>query len=361
MTERIAELEEQWFDPVDEADQEAERVAEIARLRRELNRLEGAGEKKPKPEQRSVLDEITSLREQMEGMSRDQRVEARFRLKKMRAERIADLETQMDKFDPIDDADQVKEARTELIGLKRDRLEELKQEMDRFDPIDEANQIEEGKAEMERLLDDLKQLEEKEKTTIVPFELKSVEGFGSAVRASTRGLWSGAFDSADFTDSMISAIIRYLNEAWAEGTKECGIKEDELTSQEISARDQLITSQFPHVRGFADDIVAGSKANGGKLGPQLQRGSVWVHRYEEAKNQAKSMACGNRKLKWTLGEAEHCTTCLKLSGKVKRGSQWNDAGIYPQMRSLECRGYRCQCSLVPTDDPMSKGPFPSIP
>lgn len=194
-----------------------------------------------------------------------------------------------------------------------------------------------------------------------PFELKTQSDFGLAVRAEIRGLWSGQRAEFAFVDGMISTIQRQLRLAWAEGAKECGVSEDELTAQEISARDQLITSQFPHLPAFADDIVAGSKANGGKLGPLLSRGSVWVNRYEEARNKAKQMACGDRKLKWVLGEAEHCSSCLKLSGKVKRGSQWSSAGIAPQIRALECGGWRCQCALVATDDPMSKGPLPRLP
>ncbi len=193
-----------------------------------------------------------------------------------------------------------------------------------------------------------------------PFELKTQSDFRLSVRAAIRGLWIGG-ESFDFVDSMILSIRRQLQLAWIEGAKECGVGEGEFTAQELSARDQLITSQFPHLPAFADDIVAGSKAKGGKLGPLLSRGSMWVNRYDEARNQAKQMACGDKKLKWVLGETEHCSTCLKLADKVKRASQWTAAGIYPQMKALACGGYRCGCGFKPTDDPMSKGPLPSIP
>ncbi len=193
-----------------------------------------------------------------------------------------------------------------------------------------------------------------------PFELKTQSDFGLSVRAAIRGLWIGG-ESFDFVDSMILSIRRQLQLAWSEGAKECGVGKDELTAQELSAREQLITSQFAYLPAFADDIVAGSKANGGKLGPLLSRGSVWINRYDEARNQAKQMACGDKKLKWVLGPTEHCSSCLKLSGKVKRGSQWESAGIAPQIRALECGGWRCACTLVATDDPMSKGPLPRLP
>ena len=88
---------------------------------------------------------------------------------------------------------------------------------------------------------------------------------------------------------------------------------------------------------------------------------MWTNRYTEVMNTAKVMAGGDRKLKWVLGPTEHCSSCMKLAGKVKRGSMWVASGIQPQSRSLECGGYNCQCSLQPTTDRASPGRLPSIP
>jgi hypothetical protein len=88
---------------------------------------------------------------------------------------------------------------------------------------------------------------------------------------------------------------------------------------------------------------------------------MWINRYTEVVNTAKIMAGADRKLKWVLGPTEHCSSCLKLAGKVKRGSVWIASGIQPQSRSLECGGFNCQCSLQPTTDRASAGRLPSIP
>ncbi len=88
---------------------------------------------------------------------------------------------------------------------------------------------------------------------------------------------------------------------------------------------------------------------------------MWINRYTEVVNTAKTMACANQKLKWVLGDTDHCNSCLSLSGKVKRGKFWLSSGILPQSRQLECGGFNCQCSLQQTDDPVSRGPLPRLP
>lgn len=162
----------------------------------------------------------------------------------------------------------------------------------------------------------------------------------------------------------MSAIERYLKEAWLAGALECGLQEDEQSDEERSAMYNLISNQFGHLGAFAAAIVNESKTEGGKLGPLLDRGEMWVGRYQQAFEQGKAMACADRKLKWTLGEAEHCSSCVKLSGKVKRASFWSTSGILPRVAGcsyLDCHGYNCACTLEPTDEPMTRGRMPSLP
>jgi len=53
---------------------------------------------------------------------------------------------------------------------------------------------------------------------------------------------------------------------------------------------------------------------------------------------------------WELGPTkEHCTDCLYLSGTVLTASEWIQTGVAPQSPDLECNGFRCMCSLVPTE------------
>ena len=88
---------------------------------------------------------------------------------------------------------------------------------------------------------------------------------------------------------------------------------------------------------------------------------MWINTYRDVVNTAKLMAGANVKLIWVLGPTDHCSSCLKLAGKVKRKREWLSAGIQPQSRALECGGFNCQCSLQPTSERASPGRLPSLP
>ena len=188
--------------------------------------------------------------------------------------------------------------------------------------------------------------------------------YRSGLRAAIRGLWSGVLDRQQFWDAMSSAIHRGLMGAWYTGAADCGIAPDELSAQEQQALQAAIDYEHLWIGRLANDVEAGSKANGGQLSPLFSRLEVWIGRWEGVVSKARVMACGDRKLRWTLGPTEHCSSCMKLDGKVKRASFWNDMGILPRVHGawyLDCQGFRCQCELLPTDEPLSKGRFPSLP
>lgn len=188
----------------------------------------------------------------------------------------------------------------------------------------------------------------------------AISNYRSVLRSAVRGLWSGAIDAGQFDENMRLAISRYLTEAFAAGAKECGIKMDELTVDEQLVLADILTAETAFVAGFATAIEEGSRANDGKLTPLFTRLEMWVNRYNDVKNQAKTLICGDLKYRWQLGPTEHCVDCAKLSGRVYRGSVWQKYGILPQSHDLACGGWRCQCSLVVTDEPITKGRPPKL-
>lgn len=184
--------------------------------------------------------------------------------------------------------------------------------------------------------------------------------FGKGIRDATRGLWTGHMDTFGFMDAMMASIRRQLALAWYEGAAEVGIRPDEMTAGELRALENMINGQFAHLGGFADAIMAGSKANKGLLRPQIARGRMWVSRWDEAKRMGRMMAASDAKQLWVLGPTlAHCSTCLKMENKVKRASQWIAHGVLPKSPVLRCGGFNCKCDLVPTDLPMSKGRLPA--
>lgn len=194
---------------------------------------------------------------------------------------------------------------------------------------------------------------------------ETLVGYRMNIRAAVRGLWTGHLDYEQFFDNMMGAIRRGFTQAWYQGAKECGIAPNELKPEERLALEAAINSEMQFIDGLGSYVEANSKANKGKLGRSFARTKAWINRYNSLRNQAKLSACGDKKLTWHLGATEkHCRSCLALAGKTKRASQWKAAGIQPQNApndKLECGGYLCDCRLEPSDEPMSKGPFPRLP
>ena len=186
--------------------------------------------------------------------------------------------------------------------------------------------------------------------------------FRRNLRASVRGLWTGAMTKRQSLRVFRGAIERSIERAWNEGAAECGIQPDDMTVEELTKRDEFIFEQNDFATGFIDTVADQSKTNGGKLTPLFQRAEIWVNQYNSAKEQSKTLACGNLKLVWKVGRTEHCKTCLALNGQVRRASFWQN-NVVPRNApnsKLICGGWRCQCTLSKTDLPLSRGRLPRL-
>ncbi len=191
-----------------------------------------------------------------------------------------------------------------------------------------------------------------------------IDDFALSLRASVRGLWSGRRDLFGFVDNMVSILNRHLENAWREGAAEGGIRPDERTPEETERLNAFVNGQIVFVPRLGEFIQENSNAEGGLLRTSLTRLSPWVNRYNEVKAIATQMACGDLKQMWVLGVAEHCKTCLKLAGRVMRGSQWAKLDVHPQDTrpgKLDCRGFNCKCRFVETDKRATPGRLPRLP
>lgn len=188
-----------------------------------------------------------------------------------------------------------------------------------------------------------------------------IDSFRSAIRSAIRGLWSGSIDSFGFYEMLYAAIRIGFSRAWQEGMGQCGVGISEITSEEQLRLDSEINSQFQYMWGFSNTITGNSRALGGRLGPLLERGELWVARYDMIRAIASQMACSDKKLKWIMNPLkEHCSSCLKLNGRVYRASIWKKYNLYPKMSRLACRGFRCGCKFEVTNDPITRGRPPQI-
>ncbi len=190
----------------------------------------------------------------------------------------------------------------------------------------------------------------------------SLSTYRTSIRAAFRNGWQGA-SPLEVADQMYSAVRRGFENAFAEGSKACGILVDERTKEEQDRLNLLIGDNFQYVGQLADWLYQHRQSEGFKFSDVLPRAELWINRYEEVKGIATSMSCQNTKLRWILSGGESCRTCIKLSGRVHRASVWAAHNIAPRMvtNKLRCGGYRCRCSWIQTDEPATKGRFPNLP
>lgn len=192
----------------------------------------------------------------------------------------------------------------------------------------------------------------------------SIAAYRADLRAIGRGAWLGVWRQDQLFDLLFNAIDRGLTRAWTEGAKQVGIAADEITPAEQLVLSGVIFNEYDKVGGLIALLNTNTKKDGHKLGTIFARLELWVNRYKDVVNRAKVEGEKDPKLKWSLGPTKnHCYTCGRLSGKIKRASWWRD-NVMPQQPpnpSLECGGWKCGCGLEPTDEPMSRGRMPNVP
>ena len=103
-----------------------------------------------------------------------------------------------------------------------------------------------------------------------------------------------------------------------------------------------------------------SQARGGSLSSLLSRMESWALRWKEAHSLAllhgAVLLKKGRLVQWIRGNTKiPCSDCLRYEGKIYPAAEWLAVGAVPQSRSLACRGYRCQCRLIPSKGPASSG------
>ena len=180
-----------------------------------------------------------------------------------------------------------------------------------------------------------------------------------------RDLYEGKITRDQFIDSMASLIESQLRRAWNEGMRNNDLDpQKDMTAEWEQEYQNLVLDQFNYIESYADDILAGKENNSG-VAEFRSRAQLWANRYNETVSIAEVVTAGKGdKLQWQLGATEeHCDSCLRLNGIVAYASEWEELGVYPQNAPndlLECGGWRCDCSLVPTDKRRSPDAYGTI-
>lgn len=185
-------------------------------------------------------------------------------------------------------------------------------------------------------------------------EVKTEEAYYRQVWNRILELYRGQIDSGEFVDAMAGIIEEQLTKAFREALRDNDM-DAEMVKEEpyASALEDMILNEFDFVDGLGSDVQAAAEAGTGFEAFQA-RAQMWSNRYKDAYNQANALIASEEgmNLVWIFGDTDHCSTCQQLNGIVAKASVWDELGVKPQQPPndvLECGGYRCQCSLEPTD------------
>jgi hypothetical protein len=198
--------------------------------------------------------------------------------------------------------------------------------------------------------------------TLAALEMDGIktEGYFDRVLWQTVRDFYNSGDATAFLDKMIATIRQQLTRAWREGARDMGVEPSEMTAEDLLELERIISSEYEHVIGLAEDIIQ-ARVNGEGYDKFRDRVGLWANRYTDVVNQARVWFGKRQKLKWVLGKTEeHCQTCAALNGMVAYAYEWERAGIHPQQPPnavLECQGWNCDCQLVPTTERRSYGVF----
>ena len=119
---------------------------------------------------------------------------------------------------------------------------------------------------------------------------------------------------------------------------------DKIKDLNVDLVRKLILDSEAELKGISFDSI---KERSKSLASRLKS---WGNALRESFNKGRIFGKEEMKLEWRLGQTEeHCKDCLAQHGKVRTNTEWQQlagVGIYCQSRLLECKGYKCDCSMT---------------
>ena len=191
-------------------------------------------------------------------------------------------------------------------------------------------------------------------------EVKTVDYYFRALRGLIQAVYNNIM-GGEFIDIMANLIQGQLTRAFQFALDEVGSDWFPELQTELDA---MIASEYTFVDQLFRDIID-ARMDGTGIDPLLARAQIWANRWNDAYNTAKLMiqSLFGERLMWVYGAAEHCDECLSLNGIVAFAKEWQELGVRPQSPPnalLTCGGWRCKCSLVPTNQRRSPNAFVTI-
>lgn len=146
----------------------------------------------------------------------------------------------------------------------------------------------------------------------------------------------GIISEQELTDNVLQATEVYTMALFLAGANR---SITDLTPADL----QALNTQYEINNSSIDNLIIAAVAG---VGVNASLG-LWVNSLGRIREVGKLFQIGDPVLRWVLGKADHCDTCVSLNGTEMRKSEWLAMGLYPRCIGcgLKCGGYSCACSF----------------
>lgn len=182
---------------------------------------------------------------------------------------------------------------------------------------------------------------------IAELQIYTFERYRTEIFQAARLYWKEGV-RGNFTTRMFGTIKFGLQAAFDQGASVVGVEPDDYEDADKQFIADIIAGEKSHVSGLLDFLDGLARSGIKNLSDADYRLEMWANRYPDVQGRAESHFGKRRRLQWVLGDAEHCETCLALSGIVAWAQEWEVSGIQPKSRKLACNGYHCACEFQET-------------
>ena len=144
---------------------------------------------------------------------------------------------------------------------------------------------------------------------LVELMIYTNERYSNEIFQAARQYWKDG-SKGGFKTRMNGTIKFGLNAAFEQGASVVGVEPDEFNSEDKDYINSIIDEEKSHVSDLLDFIDKLANDPTARLSDADYRLNMWANRYPDVQDQAKVYFGKKTRLKWTLGDAEHCETCL---------------------------------------------------
>ena len=173
------------------------------------------------------------------------------------------------------------------------------------------------------------------------------EDFFMAVSNVFDGAIARDYRRGQFERQLYRLIRRYGERAYRDGLSDGGVEMDNepLDREDMAAVNSMLSDQTGYINSIGETLYNEDVSDDALVNkPEMWWNKSIIPFYQRGL----ASADANGLYEWVLGKAEHCSTCLTMSGQKHRMREYVERGILPQSSALECRGYQCKCQLRKT-------------